>query len=86
MKCITHHFCVALLLLAGGLLLISANAQEAKHQVTSEQVKAAVTALDKLTHKVMPETGIPGMAIAVVYQDQVVFVLDCCVLPFLVSL
>jgi pimeloyl-ACP methyl ester carboxylesterase len=73
MKCITHRFCVALLLLAGGLLPISANAQEAKHQVTSEQVKAAVMALDKLTHKVMPETGIPGMAIAVVYQDQVVF-------------
>jgi CubicO group peptidase (beta-lactamase class C family) len=73
MPFIIHRFCIALLFLASFLFPISAPAQEGRQQVTGEQVKAAVAALDKLTHKAMAETGIPGLAIAVVYQDQVVF-------------
>ena len=42
-------------------------------ELTLEQVKAAATELEKLTENEMRTTGIPGIAIAVVFKDQVVF-------------
>lgn len=41
--------------------------------LTPEKVSAAVAALEKRTVAEMAATGIPGLAIAVVYQDKVVF-------------
>ena len=42
-------------------------------QTTLERVKAATTELEKLTENEMRETGIPGIAIAVVFNDQAIF-------------
>ena len=51
----------------------SADATELGGQTTLERVKAATTELEKLTENEMRETGIPGIAIAVVFKDQAVF-------------
>jgi CubicO group peptidase (beta-lactamase class C family) len=42
-------------------------------QLTLEQVMAATRELEKLTEEEMRATGIPGIAIAVVFKDEVVF-------------
>jgi CubicO group peptidase (beta-lactamase class C family) len=42
-------------------------------QLTLEQVKAATTELEKLIENEMRTTGIPGIASAVVFRDQVLF-------------
>jgi CubicO group peptidase (beta-lactamase class C family) len=42
-------------------------------ELTLEQVKAATTELEKLTENEIRTKGIPGIAIAVVFKDQVVF-------------
>src|SRR5438309_1298098 len=39
--------------------------------VTREQVEAALPKLEQLAKETLKKTGIPGMAIAVVYQDKV---------------
>jgi hypothetical protein len=39
-------------------------------QLTLEQVKAATTELEKLTENEMQVTGIPGIAIAVLFKSQ----------------
>ncbi|MCX5797945.1 MAG: serine hydrolase [Elusimicrobia bacterium] len=38
-----------------------------------EKVKAALPGLDRLAQRTLQDTGIPGMAIAVVYQDQTLY-------------
>jgi len=48
------------------------NAQEKSH-VTSEQVTHAVQELEKLAEKQINENALPGLAIAVVFQDNVVY-------------
>jgi len=48
------------------------NAQEKSH-VTSEQVTHAVQELEKLTQKQIQENVVPGIAIAVVFQDKAVY-------------
>src|SRR5207248_5992645 len=48
------------------------NAQEKSH-VTSEQVTHAVQELEKLAEKQINENALPGLAIAVVFQDKVVY-------------
>src|SRR6266487_3321395 len=50
----------------------SINAQE-KSQVTSEQVMRAVQELEKLAQKQIQENVVPGIAIAVVFQDKAVY-------------
>src|SRR5258708_28111541 len=40
--------------------------------VTSRSVQAALPELDKIAEQTLKKTGVPGMAIAVVYKDQVV--------------
>jgi CubicO group peptidase (beta-lactamase class C family) len=42
-------------------------------QLTSEKVQFATTELEKLTEKEMQATGIPGIAIAIVFNDEVIF-------------
>jgi hypothetical protein len=48
------------------------NAQEKSH-VTSEQVTHAVQELEKLAQKQIQENVVPGIAIAVVFQDKGVY-------------
>jgi len=45
------------------------NPQEA----TEAKVKAALPELEKLTNQLLQKTGVPGLAISVVYKDQVVY-------------
>src|SRR5436190_7017632 len=49
-----------------------AYAQEKSH-VTSEQVATAIQALEKLAQKQIQENALPGVAIAVVLQDKVLY-------------
>ncbi len=42
-------------------------------KVTEEKVKAALYELEKLAGEMLKKTGVPGMAIAVVYQDKIVY-------------
>ena len=41
--------------------------------VTTERVQSALSELEKLTKQTLTSTGVPGIAIAVVHQDKVVF-------------
>src|SRR5437773_4714611 len=47
-------------------------AQEKVH-VTSDQVTQAIQELEKLAQKQIQENALPGLAIAVVFQDKVVY-------------
>src|SRR6266516_4743014 len=47
-------------------------AQEKSH-VTSERVTQATQELEKLAQKEIPENALPGLAIAVVFQDKIVY-------------
>jgi len=42
-------------------------------KVTPEKVKAAIAEIDTLAKSLLKKTGMPGMAMAVVYKDQVVY-------------
>jgi len=42
-------------------------------RVTESSVKAALPRMETLTHEWLKKTGVPGLAIAVVYKDQVVY-------------
>src|SRR5437899_8888529 len=53
------------------LSLSSVTAQEKSH-VTSEQVTRAIQELEKLAQKQIQENALPGLAIAVVFQDKAV--------------
>ena len=46
---------------------------EAGMGVTPERVRAAIEALDGVVDNALATTGVPGMAVAVVYRDQVVY-------------
>src|SRR5204863_1620061 len=50
----------------------SVTAQEKSH-VTSEQVTRAIQELEKLAQKQIQENALPGLAIAVVFQDKAVY-------------
>lgn len=45
----------------------------AEPPLTLDRVKSAASELEKLTKEEMAKTGVPGIAIAIVFQDQVVF-------------
>jgi CubicO group peptidase (beta-lactamase class C family) len=45
----------------------------ANSPVTPERVQSAIDKLQKLTSDTLKRTGVPGVAIAVVYQDRVVY-------------
>src|SRR5438874_12477114 len=65
-----------LLVVTGTVALIltpfSAIAQEKSH-VTSEQVTHASQEIEKLAQKQIQENTLPGLAIAVVFQDKTVY-------------
>lgn len=46
---------------------------ETGRELTLEKVKAALPELEKLAEKALKDSGIPGMAIAVVYKDQAIY-------------
>ncbi len=64
-------FCTLIL----GLLAPSASAAEVATQgtLTPERLKSAVTELETLTRQTLTSTGVPGIAIAVVHGDEVVY-------------
>jgi len=55
------------------LFPITVNADAIKTQIDAGKIKAAIVKLDKLTQMKMRETGIPAVAIGIVYQDNVVY-------------
>jgi CubicO group peptidase (beta-lactamase class C family) len=62
------------LLLAPAVSPVRAGAQPASPSaVTPAKVQAALPELDRIAQQTLEKTGVPGMAIAIVYQDQVVY-------------
>src|SRR5436189_5664220 len=55
------------------LLAFSSVTAEEKPHVTSEQVNRAIQELEELAQKQIQENALPGLAIAVVFQDRVVY-------------
>jgi CubicO group peptidase (beta-lactamase class C family) len=56
------------------LFLVALTVQEAPAaEVTSQKVETALPKLEKLAEQTLKKTGVPGMSIAVVYKDQVVY-------------
>jgi CubicO group peptidase (beta-lactamase class C family) len=55
------------------LLKMASADDQPRVQVTPERVASALRKLDELASDTLRRTGIPGVAIAVVHQDQVVF-------------
>ena len=53
--------------------IASADDAPPKSAVTPERVKKAIAELEKLTNQTLKSTGVPGIAVAVVHRDQVVF-------------
>ncbi len=66
--CRVAAVCIAALLIANAIQVIPALA------VTTEQVKQACAELETLAEKTLQSTGVPGIAIAVVHNDEVVFI------------
>jgi CubicO group peptidase (beta-lactamase class C family) len=59
----------AALLVLGTLAIPAVPAAE----VTPQKVKAALPELEKLAQQILKKTGVPGLAVAVVYKDRVVY-------------
>src|SRR5881397_2504591 len=55
------------------LLGLSTAAPAEKSHVTSEQVTHAIQEIEKLAQKQIQENALPGLAIAVVFQDKTVY-------------
>ena len=55
------------------VLEISSAAPAQQPHVTSEQVMHAVQEVEKLAQKQIDQNAVPGLAIAVVFQDKVVY-------------
>ncbi|WP_084155629.1 serine hydrolase [Halomonas halocynthiae] len=64
---------VLALVLALGVGATGAWAQVVESPITAAQVKDAVDQLDGLVETAMTETGVPGLAVAVVYQGKILF-------------
>src|SRR5437868_6568761 len=67
-----HYAKFAAILLPILLMPLGVTGQEKSH-VTSEQVTHAVQELEKIAEKQINENALPGLAIAVVFQDRVVY-------------
>src|SRR6266850_2065500 len=68
---IIHH--IVLTSIATLVLEISSAASAQQPHVTSEQVTHAVQEIEKLAQKQIDQNAVPGIAIAVVFQDKVVY-------------
>ncbi|MGH6895659.1 MAG: serine hydrolase [Geminicoccaceae bacterium] len=65
---------LAMALAVCGILSSATLADAQDHgQVRAEQVKAAVHALEQLAQKQIDENAVPGLAVAVVFEDEVVY-------------
>ena len=64
---------IHLIIAALVLLDISFAAQAQQSHVTSEQVTHAIQEVEKLAQKQIDQNAVPGLAIAVVFQDKVVY-------------
>lgn len=53
--------------------LANADDAQSKSTIAPDRVKKAILELEKLTHQTLKGTGVPGIAIAVVHCDQVVY-------------
>ncbi|MBI4670526.1 MAG: serine hydrolase [Chloroflexi bacterium] len=62
-----------ILFLAMLWLPMTVKAEPMNAQVDADKIKAAIAELEKMTQAEMQTTGIPGVAIAVVYQDKPVY-------------
>src|SRR5262245_45919852 len=58
---------------AAVFLFLLPPAARAVPAVTPEKVKAALLELEKLANQTLQKTGVPGLAVAVVYRDEVVY-------------
>jgi CubicO group peptidase (beta-lactamase class C family) len=65
--------CLVLTSIAMLVLEISSAAPAQQPHVTSEQVTHAVQEVEKLAQKQIDQNAVPGLAIAVVFQDKVVY-------------
>lgn len=69
-----NFLCVVAVSLLFALLFAPTTIQaQGKASVTEEQVKQAVTQLEKLAQHEVDTQAVPGIAIAIVFQDQVVY-------------
>ncbi len=64
--------CCTLLVGLSATLAIAADAPP-KSNLTPERVKVAIQELEALTNQTLKSTGVPGIAVAVVHHDQVVY-------------
>ena len=69
---------VALTFVCGGFQMIRAADQTSPtaappSTLTREKVDSAVTQLEQLTQRTLKRTGVPGVAIGIVYNDEVVY-------------
>ena len=72
MKRSASHLAMALAVC--GILSIAIETDAQDHgQVTAQQVKSAVHALEQLAQKQIDENAVPGLAVAVVFEDEVVY-------------
>lgn len=55
------------------LLPVMVKAQDIKIQLNENKITAAITELEKKTVEKMQQTGLPGLAIGIVYQDRVLY-------------
>ncbi len=55
------------------MLFMSARAQTSQPQVTQDQVQAALPELEKFIQDAQMKTGVPGVSVAIVYQDKVMY-------------
>src|SRR5256714_2201968 len=67
-----HYAKFAAILLPILLMPLGVTGQEKSH-VTSEQVTHAIQELEKLAQKQIQENALPGLAIAIVFQDKAVY-------------
>jgi CubicO group peptidase (beta-lactamase class C family) len=64
---------IAMVLLLLALPLGSTAHAAAAQEVTAARITAALPKLETLTNQTLAKTGVPGLAIAVVYKDEVVY-------------
>lgn len=64
---------LCLLMLCLFTTMASADGAPVRAEVPPDRVRSALNELEKLTNKTLNNTGVPGIAIAVIHQDHVVY-------------
>jgi CubicO group peptidase (beta-lactamase class C family) len=71
-----ERFMIFFRLFVGAICLFTVLARgqaRAEPTITPEKMKAAVAELEKLTEQTLKKTGVPGIAVAIVFRDEVVY-------------